>query len=389
MWEIPLFLTNFFLNRPEFPTSFTTALLLLLVQKLVIYLISSPTSFDYARTSHLLNPAAVRWLSRPASVEVTPVLTSRRYGPYHGNIYHPIARADFMGFWIMQSSFKSPKPPASSDLTILYLHGGGYISSLPAHYLLFLLRLGEAILEQGISVSIFALDYSLAPEHVFPTQLKETAAAYAYLVNEEHIPPEKILIAGDSAGGHLALSFLVDLANERSSSGNALPKPRGLAMLSPGVSFHNEPPSFKANAHKDILSALIVRQASRQYLGHDVSARDNSLKSRLNSPYIEFLTPEPAIEWDTVLPSWVWVSAGTDEILIDNVKTWVGNLEDRLGPGRVIFEPGQGKIHVWQWLETVIDQGMKKEFLGREIGDGRGFEAIAAVGRAIARQVHK
>lgn len=294
-----------------------------------------------------------------------------------------------MGSWVMQSSLQSPKSPASSDLTIFYLHGGGYISSQPAHYLLFLLRLGEAILEQGISVSIFALDYSLAPEHVFPTQLKETAAAYEYLINEEHVPPEKILIAGDSAGGHLALSFLVGLANEQSSSGNALPKPRGLVLMSPWLSLHNELPSFKANAQKDVLSAPFLRRVARQFLGHDVATQDSPMRSRLNSPYLEFLTPEPAIEWDTVLPSWVWVSAGTDEIFFDNVKTWVGMLEDRLRQERVTFAAGPEKVHVWQWLETIIDEGMKKDFLGRDMGDGRGFEATAAAGRAIARQVRE
>ncbi|KAI4263241.1 MAG: hypothetical protein L6R42_001608 [Xanthoria sp. 1 TBL-2021] len=373
VWELPLFLVTFFLARTESSTSFVSALQYFLVRK----------------TSQLLNPAGVRWLTRPGSEHVDPVLTSRRYRPYHGNIYHTIGRTGFVGSWVMQSSLQSPKPPASSDLTIFYLHGGGYISSQPAHYLLFLLRLGEAILEQGISVSIFALDYSLAPEHVFPTQLKETAAAYEYLINEEHVSPEKILIAGDSAGGHLALSFLVDLANERSSSGNALPKPSGLALLSPWLSLHNELPSFKANAQKDVLSAPFLRRVARQFLGHDVAAQDNPLRSRLNSPYLEFLTPEPAIEWDTVLPSWVWVSAGTDEMFFDNVKTWVGMLEDRLSQERVTLAVGPKKVHVWQWLETIMDEGMKKDFLGRDVGDGKGFEATAAAGRVIARQVRE
>ena len=339
------------------------------------------------RTNQLLNPAGLRWLTRPGSEHVNPVLTSSRYSPYRSNIYHTVARINFIGYWVMQSSLQSPEPPASSDLTIFYLHGGGYISSQPAQYLLFLLRLGEAILGEGLSVSIFALDYSLAPEHVFPAQLEETTAAFEYLINEEHVPPEKIFIAGDSAGGHLALSFLVGLANKLSSSGNALPKPRGLALMSPWLSLHNELPSFKTNAQQDVLSTPFLRRIVRQFLGHDVAAQDSPIRSRLNSPYLEFLTPEPAIEWDTVLPSWVWVSAGTNELFLDSVKTWVEMLEDRLGQGRVTFAAGVGKVHVWQWLETIMDEGMKKDFLGGEMGDGRGFEATAAVGRAMARQV--
>lgn len=344
-------------------------------------------SINSDRTGQFLNTPGLRWLTRPGSEHVNPVLTSRRYGPYHDNIYQTVARNGFKGFWVIQSSVQSPKPPASSDLTILYLHGGGYMSLSPAHYSLFLLRLGEAILEQGMSVSIFALDYSLAPEHVFPTQLEETAAAYEYLVNEEDVPPEKILLAGDSAGGHLALSFLVDLANPHSSSGKALPKPRGLALMSPWLSLHNEFPSFRANERRDVLSPPFLGRVVREFLGHDAAARDSPMRSRLNSPYLEFLTPEPAIEWDTVLPSWVWVSAGTDEIFFDSVKTWVGMVADRLGQGRVTFAVGPEKAHVWQWLETLTDEVMKKDFLGRDVGDRRGFEATAAAGRAIARQV--
>ena len=285
----------------------------------------------------------------------------------------------------MQGSLQNPKSPCSSDLTILYLHGGGYISSQPSHYLLFLLRLGEAILEQGISVSIFALDYSLAPEHVFPAQLKEATAAYEYLINEEHILPEKILIAGDSAGGHLALSFLVALANEHSLLRKRLPKPGGLVLMSPWLSLHNELPSFKTNAQKDVLSAPFLRRIARQFLGHDVAAKDSPVMSSLNSLYVEFLTPEPAIEWDAVLPSWVWVSAGTDELFFDGVKTWVDILGERLGQERVTFVAGAEKVHVWQWLQTIIDERMKKEVLEREMGDRKGFGATAAVGRAIAK----
>ena len=270
-------------------------------------------------------------------------------------------------------------------MTIFYLHGGGYISSQPAHYLLFLLRLGEAILEQGISVSIFALDYSLAPEHVFPTQLKETAAAYRHLITKEYVPPEKIILAGDSAGAHLALSFLVDLASEHSSSENALPKPRGLALMSPWLSLHNEAPSFKVNAQKDVLSAPFLRRVARHFLGHDAAAKDAPVESRLNSPCLEFLTPQPAIEWDAVLPRRVWVSAGTDEIFFDNVRTWIGVLRNELGHERVAFDAGPGKVHVWQWLETMMDEAMKKDFLSRSVDDGKGgFEATAAAGRAIA-----
>ena len=53
----------------------------------------------------------------------------------------------------------------------------------------------------------------------------------------------------------------------------------------------------------------------------------------------------------------------------------------------MVFEVGVGAVHVWQWLETMMDGPMKKAFLGTEVGDGRGFAVTARVGSAIARKV--
>ncbi len=113
------------------------------------------------------------------------------------------------------------------------------------------------------------------------------------------------------------------------------------------------------------------------------------MKSTMNSPYLEFLTPDPTIDWEAVLPSWVWVSAGENEVLIDNVKLWVGILKKRLGDERVTLEVGAWKVHVWHWLETMTDEPRKKAFLAGYVGDETGFEATADVGRAILERVKR
>ena len=224
-------------------------------------------------------------------------------------------------------------------------------------------------------MSIFALDYSLAPEHVFPKQLEEAVAAYKYLIDEQHISPEKLIVMGDSAGGHLALSLLVSLKN-------SLKKPGGLVLMSPWLSLQHESSSFITNAHTDVLSGPFLRTTARRFLGP-------SPASNMNSPYLEFLTPNPTIDWEAILPSWIWVSAGENEVLIDNVKLWVGILKERLGEERVSLEVGARKVHVWQWFETMIDEPMKKAFLAGNVGDERGFEATASVGRAILERVKR
>ena len=327
---------------------------------------------------------------RPTSEHVTAILSSPRYNRYRENINHLVERPGFTGYWVLQDSFKSPKAPCNSNLTILHLHGGGYFSSQPAHYLLLNLRLAESILEQGFTVSIFALDYSLAPEHLFPTQLDEATAAYQYLTSEAQIPAKNIVVVGDSAGGHLAVSLLVHLDNMRLSNADniALQKPGGLVLMSPWLSLQHEPTSFTTNRHMDLLSGPFLRLTARRFLGPDPTKRGRLKVTSMNSPYLEFLTPEPAIDWERVLPSWIWVSAGGNEILLDNIKTWVRILKAELRDGEVTLEVGHRKVHVWQWLETMTDERIRKAFLGEgEIGDGKGFDATADMGRAIAARV--
>lgn len=235
-----------------------------------------------------------------------------------------------------------------------------------------------------MSVSIFALDYHLAPEHVFPTQVEEATVAYEYLIHEMQIAPSKILVAGDSAGAHLALSFLVNLQKPYSTSAYSteytqLPKPKGLVLLSPWLSLHHRPSSFTTNAGSDVLSASFLHATALRFLGTTtISEADKS------SPHLEFLNPSPPIDWDVVLPSWIWISAGSNEILFDDVAVWVDNLEKKLGSDRMSCEWGKGEVHDWQWLET-MNKELKEKFLSKSAErTGKGdFGAIARIGEAI------
>ncbi|KAI4168845.1 MAG: hypothetical protein LQ348_007419, partial [Seirophora lacunosa] len=339
-------------------------------------------------TTELFNPAITRFASRPSHKYTDAVLSSPRYRSCRENIYHPVSRSDFSGYWFVQDTLTNRKPPSTSDVTIFYLHGGGYFCSQPAHYLLFSLRLAEAVLDRGLTVSIFALDYSLAPEHQFPTQLAEVAAAYEYIVREEQVTPGKIIVAGDSAGGHLALSLLVHLNKPNPSAPHTnLPKPGGLVLLSPCLSLYHEPPSYVSNAHTDILSAPFVRRVAAQFLDGPRKSLGGADDFSKKSPYLEFLNPDPPIDWESVLPLWVWASAGADEIFFDDVKTWTTTVQKELQEDRVTFEIGMGKEHVWQYLETMMDAGQRKKFLQGKMGDGGAFGEAAKIGEMIAERM--
>ncbi|WP_278258123.1 alpha/beta hydrolase fold domain-containing protein [Nocardioides convexus] len=97
------------------------------------------------------------------------------------------------------------------DAVILYIHGSAYtICSARTH------RGITSRLSQRTGLPVFACDYRLAPRHRFPAAADDVRAAYDWLIGEGH-DPSRIVLAGDSAGGHLA----VDLALEPDPPGPA------------------------------------------------------------------------------------------------------------------------------------------------------------------------
>lgn len=87
----------------------------------------------------------------------------------------------------------------------------------------FIERLGKMALSTGLKVISF--DYRLSPEHAYPEALDDGMALWEYLT--ETYDPDHIIIAGDSAGGNLALC----LTQKLKSTERKLPK--GLVLFSP------------------------------------------------------------------------------------------------------------------------------------------------------------
>ncbi|MFN4311962.1 MAG: alpha/beta hydrolase [Ferrovibrio sp.] len=104
---------------------------------------------------------------------------------------------------------------------LLYLHGGGYICGAPRTH-----RAITARLAKRLEVAVFALDYRLAPEHPFPAALEDALRAWRWLMAEGY-RPDRIWLAGDSAGGGLALALMLACKRE------GLPQPAAAALFSP------------------------------------------------------------------------------------------------------------------------------------------------------------
>jgi acetyl esterase/lipase len=130
---------------------------------------------------------------------------------------------------------------AASDAAILYLHGGGFIGTSPSMYAAFT---GWIARETGCRVIV--PDYRLAPEFPYPASLLDAVSVYEAILAAE-VRPERIFVAGDSGGGNLATSLVVE-AQRR-----GLGLPAGLLLFSPELSLTLDEPSISENADRDIL----------------------------------------------------------------------------------------------------------------------------------------
>src|SRR5262245_14674646 len=115
--------------------------------------------------------------------------------------------------------------PKGTDLerVILCMPGGGFVTApMDTHRKLF------APVAKAVGARALILDYRRAPEHPHPAQVEDTVAAYAWLLRRG-IKPEHIALAGDSAGGALAISALLVVPDR------GLPMPAASMLLSPWI----------------------------------------------------------------------------------------------------------------------------------------------------------
>jgi epsilon-lactone hydrolase len=142
-------------------------------------------------------------------------------------------------------------PRARAGRYVLFLHGGSYIygSARTTHAEL----LARIAFESGIEV--IGLDYRLAPKHRYPSQLEDALSAFDALVSNG-IDAHHILIAGDSAGGNLALVLQIAL---RDRGG---PQAAAMALSSPWVNLEMSTMSYEENDHFDYgTREVLARQA--------------------------------------------------------------------------------------------------------------------------------
>ncbi len=130
---------------------------------------------------------------------------------------------------------------ARHDKVLYYLHGGAYaLCSLKTHRRLI------ARLAKAAGITAYAMEYRMAPEHVYPAALDDAVKGYVWLLHQGY-KPEDIVIAGDSAGGGLAMSTLFKLRDL------GIAQPAAAVLLSPWADLEGSGESNKRTRRRDSL----------------------------------------------------------------------------------------------------------------------------------------
>jgi acetyl esterase/lipase len=217
--------------------------------------------------------------------------------------------------------------PESNGITLLYLHGGGYFGcSAETHRSI---TAGFAL--QGFRV--YAPDYRLAPENKFPAAVEDAVAVYRALLKEGHLP-QSIVISGESAGGGLTLSLLLELR------ASGVPLPVSAALFSPWTDLAATGDSIRSNAKRcAMFCGTDIAPTARYYLG------DTDPRNPLASPLYADLSGLPPL----------LIHVGADEVLRDDST----RLAER---ARAAGVPTELKIwpvvpHAWQLAPHKIPEG--------------------------------
>lgn len=282
------------------------------------------------------------WMAANPAIEELSLEESRSYFNERGQEFPlpegvTIASADVGGMtaeWVRADN-------ANNDAVILYLHGGGYVIGSPTSH-----RHLTSAISQACGVEVLALDYRLAPENPFPAAIEDAVAAYIWLLQQD-VKCNRIVIAGDSAGGGLTIATLLTLREK----GIALPAAG--VCISPWADLTNSSERY-ATTSDPMLTKTELDQFAQTYLqGQDP-------RNPFASPLFADLRGLPPL----------LIQVGTQEHLIgDSI-----GLEARAKEAgvSVTLEVWEEMIHVWHYFHPMLKEGR---------------EAIARIGEFVTAQI--
>ena len=297
---LPMFGDVFPATRPPAPAS-------LLLQAFVDYLRAGPTVVDTTSTRNF-NESRVALegiASRPSNLGGVPAVT-----------LEPLV--------------------GEPERTVVYYHGGGYVSgSPPDRYL----PLAGAV-ALAARARVHAVDYRLAPETRFPGAFEDCLAAFRWTVRNSGADAQTVAVLGDSAGGNLAVAVTVAARDE------GLPLPSCVAVISPFADLTLSGASMELRKLSDpYVTRELLQSMATEYLGGADPA-----DPRCSAVFADLHDLPPLL-----------IQVGEDEILFDDAVR-IRDAAVAAGVGTT-FQPWTHGIHVWP---VYISAGLPESALAIE-----------------------
>ncbi|KAH7001938.1 Alpha/Beta hydrolase protein [Ilyonectria destructans] len=265
------------------------------------------------------------------------------------------------GLWIMH---RPEKPP---DFVLYYAHGGGFSMGSSYFYLEFLMVWHHLLLEAGFTnPAIFALEYTLVPDDVYPRQVLEALEGYKHVLGIVK-DASKVCVAGDSAGGALILSLLLELGAQAGSQ-----ERRGADAHIHRYMVDSQPPALAVPHMATLISPWVTLMSNLHY-----ASKSDFLDRRTLWKYAHDYAGEAMVQQQPASPGncvddKLWRSASPERgyfVIFGEEEVFAPDIEDFLNrQAKIGIEvEGQkfdGGIHAWPVVSLFLSSTEEKRLQG-------------------------
>jgi acetyl esterase/lipase len=237
----------------------------------------------------------------------------------------PVSAEGIAAEWVIDTQ-------ARRGRRLLYLHGGAFTRGSPKSH-----RAITANMSRKARAAVLAIDYRLMPEHRRRDGIADCQSAYRWILDNgpdgERSPPKTLFVAGDSAGGNLALMITAWARDQ------GLRPPDGAFALSPGTDGTMSSPSLANNVATDAMLGPLFGPIAR--IPRTILLLFGWFSNRINpsDPLVSPLYNDLARLPQTL------IHASETEMLIDDARRYANKARAAGSP--VTLETWDGMVHVW------------------------------------------
>ncbi|KAE8396189.1 Alpha/Beta hydrolase protein [Aspergillus alliaceus] len=271
------------------------------------------------KASARLSPLQFQWISPSTDEAYKQYMQSRGAAPQTVTLDHGAK-----GHWIGDKNARN---------VLIWYHGGGFCLPANIGYFKFWERLIQSASAAGKDLAVFAVEYTLAPNAQYPTQVIQSVEALRYILTETNRPPADILLGGDSAGGNLAVAVLSHLTSPHQAVSKLdVREPlAGVALIAPWTSLDVDVDA-EYNCLGDVITPDVAKPWSHAYLG-----------SAKHDWYTDASTA-PSSWFENLKTQQILVLAGQNEIMLPSIRQFVDKV--KTGFSSVELFAGHRECHV-------------------------------------------